>query len=731
MHWAVIAGFAVAVLGSAPAVAQRAAAEGALELEEVVVTAQKRSENLQEVPLAVSALSSEQLENAGIHNIQDLGQVVPSLSVATAVGFTITSLRGVGSTAIGPGIETPISIYLDGVYYASTTSSLFDFGNIERVEVLKGPQGTLFGRNATGGLISVVSRDPTQQFTSSGSLSYDNFQTAKAKFYVSGGITNTLAADFAVNAGTQGKGWGTNIVTGKDVFRDDHDVTLRSKWVLTPSAATKLTLIGDYTNVSNSMNPQRLAPGTVPNPIYGAAAQPPHDYWDVVNDVSPKFTNRNWGASLKLEHEFSALNFMSLTAYRDSRTTLYWDVDFTEVPWLIGNLVDLESQFSEELQISSKAGGKLDWTAGLYYFDAVGKYAPTAVAGNLFNDLVFAGTPFAGIVDYLQPYGTQPTESVAGYAQGTYALTDSTNLTLGTRYTTEDRKVKGRTDILLTTSPTPIELAPWSPWSKLSFNKWTWRLALDHHFTPDVLGYASYNTGFKSGGFNTQSTTDPSFLPETMKAYELGIKSDLFDRRLRLNVAAFFYDYKNIQVQKVGLSNTGIINGAAAEIKGLDSDFEWLASDALSITGSFAILHGKFTDFTNAPFGAPQGGVPLVPGDATGNDTPKAPRFQSNLMLDWRVGHAGGGAVHLLGTWEQSSRFFTEADNIFEQKAYSRFNAALRWDAANGRYGAKLWVNNLTNEAVLAYSSTLGDGTRDATYQAPRTYGVTFNYNFQ
>jgi iron complex outermembrane recepter protein len=302
------------------------AAEGTTEtvLDEVVVTAQKRAQNMQDVPVAVTAVSSAAITDAGIVNIQDLGQVVPTLTVSNAVGIGFSYLRGIGTTAIGPGIEYPVSMYMDGVYLVSTTATLLDFGNIERVEVLKGPQGTLFGRNATGGLIGIFTRDPGQELRSSGDISFDNYQSVKAKGYVGGGITDSLAADISINAGTQGEGYGKNLVTGNDVFRNRHNATVRSKWVYAPSDATKWTFIADYTDFKHSSNGQRLYPGTLPSPVYGAAPQPEHSAWDIIADVDPIFTNKSGGASLKLNQEVGGVDFLSLTAYRDSRSTLFW-----------------------------------------------------------------------------------------------------------------------------------------------------------------------------------------------------------------------------------------------------------------------------------------------------------------------------------------------------------------------------------------------------------------------
>ncbi|MCC6630460.1 MAG: TonB-dependent receptor [Gammaproteobacteria bacterium] len=698
------------------------AADGAV-LDEVVVTAQKRSQNIQDVPIAVTAVDSEAVLNAGIVNIQDLGQIVPTLTVSNAVGIGFSYLRGIGTTAIGPGIEYPVSMYMDGVYLASTTATLLDFGNIDRVEVLKGPQGTLFGRNATGGLIGIFTRDPTQEFRSSGDVSFDNYQTAKAKLYVGGGVTENLAADISVNAGTQGEGWGKNLVTGNDVFRNRHNITARSKWVYTPGDATKLTLIGDFTDFKHSSNGQRLYPGTLPAPGYGAAPQPAHGAWDIISDVDPVFTNTSGGVSLKLEQEVGSLNMMSLTAYRDSESTLFWDVDFTEVPWLIGDLVDAESQFSQELQLSSASDGPFNWTAGVYYFRAIGEYKPTAIEGNLVRAI------FGPTAQRLEPFNKQVSDAIAGFAQGTFTLSPSTNLTTGIRYSSEKRTLSGSTFLYDSAVSGPISLGT-TPKKSLKFKKPTYRVALDHQFNDDVMGYVSWNTGFKSGGWNTQQAADPSFKPEFVKSYEAGFKSDLLGRRLRFNGAAFYYDYSNIQVQKVGTANTGIINGAAATIKGIEAELQLAATDNLLLSGGMAWLHSRFDTFTNAPF-RQTNPVRVEPGDASGNVIPFSPEFQVMANADYTRPLVSGAELHFLASLQYNDGMYYEADNQLRQKGYAKVNLGVRWDAADGRYNVKLWANNLTNEEVVSYSSTIGDGTRNVTYQPPRTYGITVGYDFK
>ncbi|MCW2338886.1 outer membrane receptor protein involved in Fe transport [Sphingobium sp. B2D3A] len=708
---------AQAVDSSAPQAAAPAAGDS-----DIIVTAQRREERLQDVPIAVQTQTAKQLEIRGIEGVQALGEVVPSLSVSSAVGFAITYLRGVGSTAIGPGIETPVSIYVDGVYYASSTSALFDFNNISRIEVLKGPQGTLFGRNATGGLIQVVTGDPSRNLDVRLGVSVDNYLTTKGNAYVAGAISNGITADLAVSASTQDKGWGVNVPTGDKVNRNIHNISVRSKWLFELSDTTRARLIGDFTDMANSFNGQRVFPGTN-LPTFLGVPNTPGDPWDLNGDAVPRVDNRNWGVSFKLDQDIGDLTLSSITAYRNSNTNLRWDIDFTPVPHFEGNLVDLERQFSQELQLSSGGSGPLTWTAGVYYFRARGIYDPSQVFSRDVPNNLFG--PFESVL----LFGNQLTESLAGYGQGTLSLTPETKLTVGARYTYEQREIDGRTEAIAFGSPARVLLGT-TPHDEISFKKPTFRVSLDHRFSPEVLAYASFNTGFKSGGFNTQLSTDPAFLPETLNAYELGLKTDLLDNRLRMNFAAYYYDYKNIQVQKVGLAATGIINGASARIYGAEVDFDARISPAFDLAGSLAYTNAQFKEFTNAPFTGPNGGVASFPGDASGNRIPKAPRLQGNLSATYTLDMSDGSKIAFNATGIYSSRYFFEANNIVSQAPFAKLNAAVAWTSADDHYSVRVFGTNLTDKAVGTYSSTLSDGTINISYDPPRIFGIALDYRY-
>ena len=254
-------------------------------LTEIIVTAQRRAESLQDVPLSVTAIGAGQLATSGITGIQDLSMNVPTLNVQNGGGYLLAHLRGVGSTTPGAGLENPIALYVDGVYYANESIGLFSFNNISQIEVLKGPQGTLFGRNSTGGLIQITTAEPTQDFQMKADVDASNYRGAGGDLYVSGGIAPNLAADVAIH-GERSGGYGTNLYNGQDVYAEPWNLAVRSKWVYTPDD-WKATLIGDYSNTDNSYSALAAIPGTyvirpvVPAPHLGS------DPWNTDTNVQP------------------------------------------------------------------------------------------------------------------------------------------------------------------------------------------------------------------------------------------------------------------------------------------------------------------------------------------------------------------------------------------------------------------------------------------------------------
>ncbi len=640
------------------------------QIQEVVVTAQKRSENQQDVPIAVSTVSGNQLEKLSVTSVSDLRVAVPSLNLTDTYGRLTMSLRGVGTSVVGPGIENPVALYIDGVYYASTTGSLLSLNNIRDVEVLKGPQGTLFGRNATAGLVQVTTRDPTQSLSASADVSYSNFQRATGSFYVAGGLTDNLAADLAVFALRQGQGWGTNLATGNELYNVDYDISVRSKWVFTPAEDTKLTFILDNTDIKDTMIGSAINGGTQ-SPFFPGVPQPDLGY-DNNNNYDPVHSIRNRGASLRWDQQIAGLSFASTTAYRNARSVIAGDID--GLPQFFEQFYSdqLDQQFTQELQLTSDPTERLKWTAGVFYFDAKTGYEPFSVY--LADAGIFYGVP--------RVY--ESSRSEAGYVQGTYDIFDQTNLTLGVRYTNETRR-----EYDAYTSTYPLGADPSTAINtpiadeSVKFDKVTYRASLDHRFSDEVMGYASFNTGFKSGGFNVPTPGAPAFLPESLKAYELGLKLDVLDRRVRFNVAAFYYDYKDIQVQKYVDVTIGTVNGGAAVSYGIDADLTAILAPGLQLTAGGTAANPHFTDFTGCARTTPTGGVPVVSGSCTGNMLNLASKGTASVALDYTFS-LPAGEIDLNGNVYYNSGFYTESDNIIHQPSFAEGGCVGPVDRARG-----------------------------------------------
>jgi iron complex outermembrane recepter protein len=720
---AALIAFGGAALTSGHAYGQDSAAPAAVKdvgLPEIVVTAQKRSENLQDVPIAIASVSAEQLINQGVTNTEELGLAVPGLTLTNLAGYAMPRIRGVGNNVVGPGYEGGVAMYIDGVYMASAPASLFSLNNIDRIDVLKGPQGTLFGRNATGGLIQVITHEPSATPGGEIDVSYGNYQTATADAYVTGGLGRGVAADFAGHITTQGQGYGTNLFNGEDVYRMLDDTAVRSSVLFTPNDDTKLRIAADYEQYRGSMyNPARLAPGTSTIFPYPALPSP----WDVDEDTQPFGAFKGGGIMARIEQQLGFAQLTSISAYRESNLHIVADVDATATPGASINTIQSDQQLSEEVQLASPESATIKWIAGFYYFGDNSSFDPNRVN---FYGVLQAPTP-AGPLAATDFFGTQRTQAFAVYSQATAPLTDLTNLTLGIRSSTEEHKLNASQTIDIAGGPTGVQLPPIPDQSK-RFSEPTWRISLDHHLLPDLMVYASYNRGFKSGGFNVSAPTDPAFQPETLDAYELGAKSDLLDHRLRIDIAAFYYNYRDLQVSKYTGSVTTIYNGAKARIYGLDADFEALLATNLTLSGGVTVLNDRFTDFPNAIIALQvPGGVDTEIGSATGNRLPQTPDVTANISADYHVptafGHAG-----LNVSYSYDSGYYTQPDNILRQPAFGVLAATLHLDFRNG-LGLKLWGRNLTNAIIYEQLAATAFNT-NANLAPPRTYGFTLTAKF-
>ncbi|AMN47535.1 hypothetical protein ACG33_10580 [Steroidobacter denitrificans] len=693
------------------------------EIKEIIVTAQRRQERLQDVPLSVSAFDSSTLANMNVTNVSDLKAIVPALSAESSLGVTLPFLRGVGNPSLIVGNEASIPVYVDGVYYVRIAPSLFELNNIERVEVLKGPQGTLFGRNSTGGLVHIITRDPTPEMTMKGSVSYERFDRLRASGYVGGG-TAQAAADLAVIYSNQENGWGRNITTGADTYTDEN-LALRSKLVLKPGDRTELKFAFDY---NDSKTGQGLAQHAFRDEQQGdltnlAVALPELSFYDARGGFPTYAEVESWGASLRIDQQLAFANLVSITAYREIEGMISIDVDFQPTNYY-GALEPYESdQTSQEFQLMSGSGSAVDWIAGVYFLRQFNAYTPTRLLGDSFGPGVM-----------LDLFGSQRSKSYAGYAQATLNVGAATRITGGVRYTRDELEGKGHLSVLLddgTIVDPGTQLQ-----SEAEFDKITWRIAVDHYLTEDVLIFASTSEGYKSGVFNLQPFDGHAVQPEKLRSYEVGVKTEWFDQRLRLNGSAFYYDISDPQVQRDTGTGVSLQNAETARIKGIDLDGEAVLSTDLVLRFGATWLDAEYVSFNDALFytinpDPPFGNLPdVLVGDASGNRMPRAPKFTYSIGLSYVI-PTSLGDFSLDTNYYRTSKQYFNPDNRQVEPAYGLLDAQLSYKLSTSATKISVFGKNLTDKEYFTSAlQTAGPVGNVGTPGAPRTVGLKVEFEF-
>ena len=681
-------------------------------LSEIVVTAQKREERLQNVPVAVTAFSADSLESKGVRTMTDLGMVTPGLVFPTAGVGGSPRIRGVGTQISVAGNENSVATYVDGVYFPSAGANVMAFNNIQQIAVLKGPQGTLFGRNATGGLIQITTLDPGGAFKGSAEIGYGNQDTISGSLYLGGGFSEGLAADLSVSYKNRREGFGTNLFNGQDVGTSE-SFAARSKWKAKLGPDTNATVILDYTHIKGSFPAYRPAPGTLP---FTGVAFSGGDF-DVNSNIQPLTDSEDYGVSLNLSHDFGGTKLVSISAYRHGEWKFAFDSESLPLPIVSASGTVPDRMFSQELQLVSSDQGPLNWVLGLYYFNRKSGFVPAQVQ--------------APALGFVQDFTTrQNTESFAGYGQATYKVSDQTAVTMGLRLTTETKSFAASG---VFHSLAPVFDAPLGPTARSDkVTKLTWRAAIDHHINRDVMVYASYNRGFKSGGYDPTSVRVASYIrPEVLDAFELGLKSELLDRHLRINGAAYYYDFKDIQLNTYINGLPAVYNGRQAKSYGFDLDVTAVPTSGLTLTAGLGYVHARFEDFlVSRTASLPGGGITQLSDiSAKGKRLPNTPDWTVNLGIEYKV-PVGAAELTLSGDYFHSSQWFSAPENRSSQPAYSLVNASAKLSFADDRYSLMAWGKNLGN---VAYASQLFNQVPVAdvvAFAEGRTFGITFGAKF-
>ena len=675
-------------------------------IEDIVVTAQRTNQSLQRVPISVSAVTAAMAENMGIRGSQDLTVAAPALNFAeTGSGANIT-IRGVGGSGSTVD-ESANALYIDGVYQAASPGLIFNFNNIERIEVAKGPQGTLFGRNSTGGVIQIITRDPQETLGGDVSLGYGNYKTDTEQLYLTGGLAKGVAADIAVYREVMGDGWGRNVHDGTDAYRG-RSLSLRSKLKFDFDPDTSLLLSGSYSKTypsggqGGSILPGELTTGT---PNTGNVG-----FFNLNYDAPFRKEVKQYQVAATLKHDFGWARLVDIASYSGTTLFLTQDRDLGPAPTVQVDIRYPVETATEELQLLSPTGSKVTWAAGLYYFHNRTSLDPLIYSG---PSVVAKTFPTQAI------NAAASTASYSGYAQATVPIVDTLRATVGLRYSVDDRS-------FYATQFNSVGTVQSFSGDKTD-RKLTKRAALDWQVASTVLVYASYTTGFHSGLFNIASPSQPAVDPENVEAIEGGFKSDLFNRAVRLNVSAFHYNFTGIQIR--ALNNLGavlLINASSAKVNGVDADLTIAPTRNLRLTGALSYLDSHYGSFAGAPFyRVPASGIALqqYSGDASGNRTAFSPRWVFTAGADYKIGPA-----NLFVTDVYNDGYFFDPQNRVSSGSYNLVNAGVDVSLTQA-LSVRVYGRNLFDRRYYASiaTSTLGDEYYPG---APRTYGAAVRYKF-
>lgn len=673
---------------------------GTIKLKDVVVTSTKEGDvDLQTVPNSITAYLAEDINDAGIDSVEDLVLLTPGLNLSRNGQSARLYMRGIGSNLDFIGSDPSVTVHVDGVYQSRTTSILNDFLDVERVEVLRGPQGTLYGRNSTGGTVNVVTKLPEAEteaklFADFGSYNYRS---------IGGTLGGAISGDDVLGrislVKTDHDPYVKNLnPNGIDGLLDDDSLSSRGALRFLLNSRNELVLRADYSDIDR--NPGAYKPTLTTTaggtPALAGAVNVPSDPWTMnVTDVGPFTEIRNWGTSAEFTHKFSSdLSLVSLTAYQDSDLHLKEDTDGSDAAVIATEIEWLQDQFSEELRLQYKSE-KLRWVVGAYYLQE----------GQTSDTNINATTIFDTESD-LSAYSL--------FGQGTLALSPRLNATLGLRYSSEKKEFNN-----LHTNPTAAN--SFSLDQSKSWDSWSPKASVDYTYDSGAMVYASVSRGFKSGGFNFTSNL-PVYNPEYVWSYEVGTKMELLDKKLRTNVSMFYYDYTDLQVQDfVQVGVLSISNAAEATVQGFEIENQWMPTYDWLFEFDYAFLDAEY-DRYNSPAG-----------NASGHDLVASPRHKMNLATQFFHDTKGGTLSYRLEYAWQDDQFFTAPNqHVSKQTAYGLLNARIAYTTADEKCQVQFYGENLGNKAYSTSSREFPSAAVGVTkdINPPRTFGVKYSHSF-
>jgi iron complex outermembrane recepter protein len=702
-------------------------------LPQITVTADRRQENLQSVPISAAVLSGGDAAQAGVTDMQSLANTVPGLTFDRQTGTAVPFLRGIGSPVGQVSAEPSVATYVDDVYTPAAGASLANFNSISNLEVLKGPQGTLFGRNAVGGVVQVHTINPSTTPELDLATGYANYDTPTGSLYADAALGATLAANLSLYGGDQRQGWGHNVTTGDPAFGDNRYDGGRSKLLWMPSDSLSFLLNLDYDSTRSSEGFYRAAYGTVAAGLFPS----PAGFYDLADWTNPYWLVKQSGASLKGSDDLGWAKLVSISAYRYTTQQSLFDQAAGPIPIVRVSTNGPDHTLTQELQLLSPEAARTTWIAGFFYMHDSSGYAPLNLSGRDIAPLVL------GVSET-----TQRTKSYSGFADATWSLWSDTRLTTGLRYTRDVRDLTASYSLGFKEDTLLDEAVPNSPQSSTT-SKPTGRISLAHNFARDLMGYIAFNRGFKSGTFNAVITPGasigPPVHPETLDAYSIGEKAEFLDHRLRINGEAFWYDDNNVQVTASVPGGTELLNGAKATIKGMDLDCAWSPVERLEVAASLEVLDGHYDNFAHGIFWnyAPNPALGISNINAAGGanlagyKTIYTPPFTSTIRMTYHYPFSGG-PIDSSVSYNHGGNYFFDDDNgkgqltpaLDKQKTMNIVNASVAWHSAGGRYSSSIWGKNITGTKY--FSSGLEQALLTNFSPAPpATYGITVGVHFR
>jgi iron complex outermembrane recepter protein len=714
-------------------------AQGAGMLEEVIVTAQKRQENIQDVPISIVAASGERLIETGVSNLTDLGMISSGLAITDSNAYVFPIIRGVGSFIQGSSTNSSVAVYLDGIYVPRMTSTSMEMDNVQSVEVLKGPQVTLYGRNATAGAINIITATakPGEELSGSISATYGEYDQRK----ITGNVSSGLGDKFAINATAywvERDGYVDQLadfnldVTNDGEVRsvncgDDLDSLCeyggQVKLTYVPTDRLNLTLAARFSDFDDSLSSggRQVSPDTANAVLQsGALPLPPQTYQFATKyGTAYGHYNRRRGDdlayTLTAEYEGDKHTFTSLTSYYQGSSHTSTDLFSAQVPTAGFNGVQPTENTQQEFYVRSNYDGALNWLLGANYF--LEESDNTVKLDQILGTWVITSQ-----------VAKNKNDAYAAYGELYYELNDRITLTGGLRYTDEQVEATAIVDIFGTVAPGTTQHE--------SDDETTYRVVADYS-TDWGMMYASVSSGFKSGGINATNLAGKPFKSEKITAYEVGAKSTLMDGRLRLNSSAFYYDFTDIQAGIVGGPTGGaqyFLNGDEADLSGIEADFEAALTEGLMVWGGITYLidneYSKFDVEGDANVGIP-------PLSVSGNKMVGASEFSAvlGLLYDYTLGNSG--SIVLSTNIAYEGGYYTNIENslgtggLDSDADFTLWNARATYIFPSDKIELAVWVNNITDEEYTRGGlAALNNSTILSQDGKPQEVGATLTYRF-